>query len=492
MFQAHRRSGNRVPRNKASLQVETLEDRWMPAVIGGVVYLDANADGLFNTGETGLAGSTLQLHDSSGNVLATTTSDSMGRYQFTQRDPGSIQPATLTEVATFDPAKTDQTRSATLAQFDPTLGTLTSVEIQAQGGIQSSAQMENLGDAPGAFDVQLNGQMSFALPGAASLQASPSTTLNATLGAFDGQADLQGSSAHDFGTTNLAGTFNAVTVTDPTALASYVGTGTVQVNESASATACGCGTGNLLAMVRSVASGTVKVIYHYTPSSVLGPGQYTVVQTTEPPNTVDGRDTPDNVHDIPGSEHTDTIPVTINAITDQSPNNNFGELPPVSLAGTVYYDADHSGSLTPGDQGLPNVTVQLNGTDLFGNTVSQTTQTTVSGAYTFASLLQGNYTITEVQPAGYLQGTNTVGSLGGTVSGDTFQLSAQGGQNGTGYNFGEVLPQAPPPAPAPAPQPIVAPPGVPQPIVSQPVSPGQPISLSKFDFIGSSWLDLLA
>src|SRR5262249_31926789 len=163
----------------------------------------------------------------------TTTSDSQGMYQFTQRDANSITPATQTQTATFSQAQTDQARTATLPQFDPTLGTLTSVEIQAQGSIQSHVQIENLGGAPGAFTSQLNGQMSFSLPGAANFQATPSTTLNANLGAFDGQPDLQGSDSHDFGTTNLAGTFADTTVTDPTALAAYTGTGTVTVGENA-------------------------------------------------------------------------------------------------------------------------------------------------------------------------------------------------------------------------------------------------------------------
>src|SRR5205823_10368406 len=139
--------------------------------------------------------------------------------------------ATLEQTVTFDPARTDQARTAALAQFDPALGELTSVEIQAQGSIQSSVQMENLGDAPALFDAELNGQLSFSLPGAAALQASPSTKLSATLEAFDGQADLQGSSAHDFGVTNLASTLDAVTVTEPTALAAYVGKDSVPVGE---------------------------------------------------------------------------------------------------------------------------------------------------------------------------------------------------------------------------------------------------------------------
>src|SRR5689334_5247389 len=90
MFQPHRRPGrgsSDTRRHLALLQLEHLEDRWTPAVIGGTVYLDGNANGLLEPGETGLPGSTLQLKDGAGNVLATTTTSGTGQYQFTQRDP---------------------------------------------------------------------------------------------------------------------------------------------------------------------------------------------------------------------------------------------------------------------------------------------------------------------------------------------------------------------------------------------------------------------
>jgi len=53
-----------------ALQLESLEDRCVPAVIGGLVYSDANGSGLFDAGEAGIAGSTLQLKDASGQVIA--------------------------------------------------------------------------------------------------------------------------------------------------------------------------------------------------------------------------------------------------------------------------------------------------------------------------------------------------------------------------------------------------------------------------------------
>jgi hypothetical protein len=53
--------------------------------ISGVVFNDLNHNGVRDRGEPGLAGVTVNLLDTSGNVIATTTTDSFGRYSFTDQ-----------------------------------------------------------------------------------------------------------------------------------------------------------------------------------------------------------------------------------------------------------------------------------------------------------------------------------------------------------------------------------------------------------------------
>jgi hypothetical protein len=72
--------------------------------------------------------------------------------------------------------------------------------------------------------------------------------------------------------------------------------------------------------------------------------------------------------------------------------------------------------------------------------VSRSVTTLGDGSYFFGGLRTGNYTITETQPAGYLQGKNSLGSLGGTAGNDQFFIALAEGQTGVGYNFGELLP----------------------------------------------------
>ena len=59
--------------------------------IGDLVFRDTNGNGLQDTGEPGVPGATVKLLDASGNVLATTTTDAGGHYQFLGLAPGSYR-----------------------------------------------------------------------------------------------------------------------------------------------------------------------------------------------------------------------------------------------------------------------------------------------------------------------------------------------------------------------------------------------------------------
>ncbi len=61
----------------------------VPSALGHVVWLDENRNGIRDTGETGLPNVQVQLLDSQGTVLDTTTTDLDGRYLFAGRTPGT-------------------------------------------------------------------------------------------------------------------------------------------------------------------------------------------------------------------------------------------------------------------------------------------------------------------------------------------------------------------------------------------------------------------
>ncbi|MEJ1959115.1 MAG: SdrD B-like domain-containing protein, partial [Nitrosomonadales bacterium] len=128
---------------------------------------------------------------------------------------------------------------------------------------------------------------------------------------------------------------------------------------------------------------------------------------------------------------------------------NFGELAG-SLGGTVYVDLNANGAFDNGEPGIPSVTLALTGTDVLGNPVNLTTTTNASGNYSFSGLLTANasgYTVTETQPATYLDGQDSKGLIGGVACAacntatpnNIKSIPFQPGSSFIGFNFGEVL-----------------------------------------------------
>ena len=112
-------------------------------------------------------------------------------------------------------------------------------------------------------------------------------------------------------------------------------------------------------------------------------------------------------------------------------------LAPSSLSGLVFEDFNADGEVDLGEQGIAGVTITLDGADFLGNSVHSVFDTDDDGVYYFRDLLPGSYRITETQPAGYTQGINSVGTGGGTVSGDEFAVALAADLGATNYNFGE-------------------------------------------------------
>ncbi len=453
--------------------VEALEGRWLPSTIGGIVYFDGNNDGIHQPNEPGIANNTIQLFDASGNLLATTTTDSTGHYLFATNPTVAPTPGTQEVDAAFNLGRTNTSQTQSVAQFNPALGTLKSVEIIENGTLTSNIKVENDDNAPATITGTVNGTLAVRAGGLNPVQASATNTNSAAFAAWDGADDFAGPSGKDFGSQSSPATGDVTFDAKSNDLSAFLGTGTVSLTETAQATSSVTGAGNLMAAVKTQASAQVRVIYHYESGAPLAPGAYTVVQPNDPPGYVHGLETSDNVTPIPGSDQMNSIPVQLT--NGGSPNNNFGERKLSSLTGTVYLDANRDGHFDAGDRPLSGVALTLTGTDDLGEQVNGTTQTAADGSYRFNGLRPGNYVISETQPAGYLQGTNTVGSLGGAVSGDNITVSVPWSVSGTGYNFGEL-------------QPTVAPPGVnvlPPPSTSFPGTP-EPV-LTKRDFIGGAW-----
>ncbi len=201
----------------------------------------------------------------------------------------------------------------------------------------------------------------------------------------------------------------------------------------------------------------------------LPPGTYTV-REAQPAGYLDGTDTPGSLGGLAGrgAADADRIAQIVLPVDGNAVENNFAEIRPARVAGTVYEDRNNNGRQEPSEPGIPGVRVVLTGTDDRGP-VARTLTTDASGNYTIPDLRPGTYTLTETQPALFAQGQNTVGTGGGAI-GTTDVIRSivlVPGESALEYRFGEIVRQV---APTPA----------------LPVEAVQPWETSKRLFLGSS------
>src|SRR5262249_40322376 len=119
----------------------------------------------------------------------------------------------------------------------------------------------------------------------------------------------------------------------------------------------------------------------------------------------------------------------------------FANLRPSRLMGFVYVDPNNNALREAGEPGIAGALVTLSGTDDRSRVVELSQYTNADGYYEFGGLRPGTYAVTEAQPAGYLDGKDAPGNLGGVTGNDqTSNIVLPSGILGGEYNFGELLP----------------------------------------------------
>ena len=121
----------------------------------------------------------------------------------------------------------------------------------------------------------------------------------------------------------------------------------------------------------------------------------------------------------------------------QATDYDFGELLPASISGRVFADVNGNNTYDSGDTLLSGVTIKLSIAS--GKPTGQTTTTDAQGRYAFGNLQPGTYGVEEIQPAGYLEGSNQVGSAAPTSA----RTSTPGGASGTRCRTGFASLSAP-------------------------------------------------
>ena len=177
----------------------------------------------------------------------------------------------------------------------------------------------------------------------------------------------------------------------------------------------------------------------------LLPGSYSLVEFT-PAGLLDGGAQVGRVAGQPRGTVVDAGHITqIQLVSgEQGQDYDFCELEPVSLAGTVYHDRNDNGRRDGAEEGIPEVTVALIGPD---GRVAATTQTDADGGYEFVGPYAGTYALQQTQPASWLDGRDSAGTVAGVPVGTAVnpgdrieQIRLRWGDQGIDYDFGELLP----------------------------------------------------
>ncbi len=443
-------------RRAAGLGLESLEGRQLLAnVISGFVYSDANNNGLFDAGEPPLANVPVQLFNGSNVLVASTTTDAAGAYGFAVDQTVSTTTQVLTQTASVPLQFTNFNLTRTLPQFDPGLGTLLSVEITSSATTSIQTSVENLDAQPATLTIASTGSVAVdgaALPAGRADVLDVMTSQNDSIPspAFDGVEDFGGTSGFTLPAQVQTETAT-LTLTDPADLAAFIGLGGTSFQITGAGNATVTGGGNLLTSVTSQAGADLTIVYRYRANNMLQPGAYTIVEPVQPAGFRDGLESINGVV-LPNSIGTDSIPVVLG--NADSPNNNFGERVQGTpggetivgggsgeLFGFVYVDANNNGIKEPGEEPIGGATVTLTGTTAAGQSVTATAVTSADGSYGFIALPVGTFAVTETQPAGFLDGKDIAGTVGGLAGNDVIATIPIGvGTIGLNYNFGELRP----------------------------------------------------
>ncbi|MDR1957664.1 MAG: carboxypeptidase regulatory-like domain-containing protein [Planctomycetaceae bacterium] len=350
-----------------------------PVTISGNVYEDTNKDNVFNTGESGISGVSLELwvwDDTAGSYKSTGLSavtDANGRYEF---NSSSLMP-----------------------------GKYRVVETQPNGYL-------SVGSAPG--------------------------TVNGLTGGFSETVDIIKDITLRGGESSIDNNFGEIR---PGSISGYV---YEDNNDNGLRETGEAGIGNVTVTLwvldgntyRQVGTATTDANGFYKFEN-LDPNLTYMVAETQPSAYLDGKE---RVGSLGGTlSENDKISAIYVPYAQNGTEYNFGEIKPSSLSGYVAYDANRNNQFDSDDVRLGGVTVYL--LDGNGDRIAQTV-TDSSGYYEFTGLLPGVYTIQEVQPAGYYDGSDFAGSLGGSLNppdtiSDIYIVTA--GSHGTNYNFLEKL-----------------------------------------------------
>ena len=468
---------------------------YQPATVGTTVFWDTNSDGIRDNSEPGAANVPVELLQN-GSVVATTTTNAQGTYQFTGLAPGSYSvkfetasgikfttegvgsnaninsdaiPSTgTTPVFTLTSGENDTTRNAGLLPVD--LSIVKSVNNSAPvlgTNVQFTITVSNASGYSQATGVNVSDVLPAGLTYVSSSAAQGS--YNSSTGVWTVGTLASGAS------TTLTITATTTAATQITNIATVTGTDEVDAAPPSQLTSSAT-----LAPIAETDLALTKSVNNPTPA--VGTNvTFTLTVTNNGPNTATGVTATDvlpagltfvsdtasqgsynasnGVWSI-GTVASGAAPITLSLITtvttggvktntatvtgnqnDPNPNNNTGTAtvtPPGDIGDMVFWDNNKDGVYDSGDTKVAGVTVQL----LQNGAVVATTTTDASGMYEFTGVAPGAYSVKFIAPSGAVYttenvGTNaTINSNVNPATGITPTFTLASGQDDFGHNAG--------------------------------------------------------
>ncbi|MFT7512564.1 MAG: protocatechuate 3,4-dioxygenase beta subunit, partial [Candidatus Omnitrophota bacterium] len=388
--------------------------------IAGRVLFDENGDGVFDAADTnGIPVVTIQLADTNGFVLASTMTDASGAYIFTNILPGVYELIELDLVGVLStgdidagdpnsilvslPANTASVGNDFLDTAPSDITGSVFVDVNGDGVVDAAdtngipavavTLLDGIGLPVTSVVTDVNGFYVFPNVPAGNYTVRESDDAN-----YISTTDIDGANDNRIAITHVSGVDSVGNDFYDTALAGVFG----QVRDDQDADAdfgdVDPGITNVTVTLFDATGGVVAVTTtdltgNYGFTNVV-PGAYTVVES-DPSGYV-------STDDVDGGND-NTIAITL-ATGEVSTGNDFLDIAPVTISGSVFVDVNGDGFIDAEDtNGISTVTVTL--FDATGGVV-QTTSTLADGSYFFGGVLPGSYTIGETDPSGFISTTD--------------------------------------------------------------------------------------
>ena len=432
--------------------------------ISGNIYLDENRDKTKNGDDVNLSGVTVTLVDGSGNVVATTTTDASGNYNFPGLTDGTytVKVDTTGKLAgleqTEDPsgAKNSQSTPITFTRNDPDVTNVNfgyAKDYSIAGNVYRDSNRSeskdatetvfqgvtvNLVDASGnvvaTTTTDADGNYSFS-----KLPAGDYTVKVVKDGAIK---DMDQTEDPDGTKDNASGKIS-IGADNPTQTGVNFGynpnntiKGSVYRDDNRSSSRDGSEEGyqgqtvqlldqdgNVVATTTTAADGSYS--FEHLPD-----GTYSVKAVKDGALT----DT-EQTEDPDGTKDNASEPITLDPTQSVKEGVNFSYVPDYSLSGTIYRDGNRSASHDSTENPYAGVTVNL--LDSAGNVVATTT-TDANGGYSFSKLPAGDYRV-KVDTTGTLKGLDQTEDPDGIADSTSGTISLNNtNRTQSGVNFGYI------------------------------------------------------